>query len=156
MRLSFGDDAAVSAWVGSRIPALQGASFGPCSAIGVLSMSGTPLAGAVFHDYQPAFSTIQLSFAAESPRWATRSTVRSILSYPFDQLAVRKVWAAVPHTHDRALKLIKGLGFVQEAVLKHHFGAKTHAVMWRLLKEDYRRRYGEVHGQIDAKAAACA
>jgi RimJ/RimL family protein N-acetyltransferase len=142
--------------VNARIPALQGASFGPCSAIGVAGVSGAPLAGVVFHDYQPAFATIQLSFAADSPRWATRGMVKQLLSYPFEQLAVRKVWAAVPHTHDRALKLIKGLGFVQEAVLKHHFGNRTHAVMWRLLKEDYRLRYGDVHGKKFAETTRCA
>lgn len=155
MRLVFGRDEAIADWVISHIPALRGSSFGPCSAIGVEGSNGGQLAGVVYHDYQPAFATIQLSIAAESPRWATKSIVTQILSYPFDQLAVRKVWAAVPHTNDRALRLIKGLGFVQEGVLKHHFGP-SHAVMWRLLKEDYRRRYGDVHGKILAKTARAA
>lgn len=141
MRLLFGHDAVVSTWVARHIPHMAG-DFGPSSAIGVVDESGNPMAGIVFHDYQPNYGTIQLSAAAESPRWATRNVISAILGYPFRQLMVHKVWTATQHKNDRAIRFNKGIGFTQEATLKDHFGRGDHAIICRMLKKDFERRYG--------------
>lgn len=142
MRLLFGHDQIVSEWVRQRIPAMP-RDFGPSSAIGVTDESGQPLAGVVFHDYQETFRTIQLSAAADSPRWATRHIVGTILRYPFIQLGVNKVWTATQHTNRRALKFNEGVGFIREGTLKDHFGPGIHAVICRMLAPDYAGRYGQ-------------
>lgn len=129
-----------------RIKDMPQAGFGPCTAIGVINGRNEPLAGVVYHDYQPEFSTMQVSMAAISPRWAMRGIIRELLSYPFDQVQVNKLWAALPHTNERAIRFIRGLGFTQEAVLGRHFG-KTHAVICRLYKEDY---YGKKVNSISS------
>ena len=148
MRLVFGKDRTVAKWVAGKIPALPHSAdaFGPCTAIGVVDKNENELFGIVFHDYQPAFSTIQMSCGAASPRWATKNMVRMLLAYPFEQLKVRKLWSAIQHTNERTLKVAKGLGFKREAVLAHHFGS-THAVIVRLYAEDYRRIYGVRNGR---------
>lgn len=143
MRLLFGQDAVVATWVARHIPHMA-SDFGPNAAIGVTDESGQPMAGVVFHDYQPAYRTIQLSAAAISPRWATRRIVGQMLRYPFDELGVHKVWTATQHQNARALKFNEGVGFTKEATLKDHFGAGIHAVICRMLDHDYRRRYGQV------------
>ncbi len=148
MRLVFGKDRAVAKWVSGKIPALPHSpdAFGPCTGIGVLDRNENELAGIIFHDYQPSFSTIQMSFAANSPRWATRNMVRMLLAYPFEQLKVRKLWSAVQHTNERTLRVGAGLGFKKEATLAHHFGQGSHAVIIRMFDSDYRRLYGVKHG----------
>lgn len=140
MRLLHGNDEIVAQWVKERIPYLDEIDFGPCVAIGVVKEDGEPLAGVVFHDYQPQFKTIQVSVAAVSARWATHRILKNILAYPFTQLKVRKVWTATPHINKRALRFNKGIGFTQEAVLAYHFG-DFHCVMCRMMDKDYKKRY---------------
>lgn len=144
MRLIFGKDEKVAKWVCKHIPAMGDSPglFGQCTAIGVEDKNGDALAGVVFHDFQEQFRTMQVSFAAVSPRWATRNMVRTLLFYPFEQAKVQKLWSAIQHTNARALKFSTGIGFRKEATLGHHFGRGSHAVISRLYAEDYKRLYG--------------
>ena len=142
MRLVFGKDAAVAKWVAARIPFVAERGFGPCKAIGIVGSGGRELAGVVWHDWQPEFKTIAFSLAADSPRWATRRLVCALLMYPFEDCGAFKLWTATPHRNERALKMAKGLGFIREAVLAHHFGKNNHAVINRMFVDDYRRLYG--------------
>lgn len=141
MNLLFMRDQEVADWVAQRIPHLRGPGFGACRAIGVISDQGEMLAGVVYHDFQAAYETIQLSMAADSPRWAKRGVIRGLLHYPFEQVGIHKLWTATPHTNTRAIKFNKGVGFKQEAVLAHQFGVGTHGVICRMLSADYNRLY---------------
>lgn len=137
--LVFGCDKEVAAWVADRIPHVK--DFGPSTAIAVAD-GDRVLAGVVYHEYQPAYETIQLSMAAASPMWARQGIIAGLLAYPFDQLKVHKVWTATPHTNEAALKVNAHIGFTREGVLGHHFGRKKHAVVMRMLEPAYRKRYG--------------
>jgi len=155
MRLLFGQDDAVAGWVAARIPHVGDLGFGACKAIGVVGASGVLAAGLVYHDYQPRARTIQLSMAADSPRWATKQVIRLLLFYPFEELGLNKVWTATPHTNTRALKFNKGVGFVQEGVLRHQFGPGEHAVICGMLRKDYLRLVERLtHGQAQSTKAA--
>ncbi len=148
------DHKAIAKWVGERIPFVGSAGFGNCVGIMVLSNSGTALAGVVFHDWQQNFSTIALSIAADSPRWATRRIVGALLSYPFEQVGVQKLWVAMSIENERVLRLAKGLGFTREAVLARHFGSHGHAVISRMFRADYDKLYGEKYGEAQSAYAA--
>lgn len=108
----------------------------------MIDSHGKPLAGIVFHSYVPEYGTIEISMAAESPRWATRNIVKQLLAYPFIQLGVRKVWTATPLKNERAIKFNKGIGFKQEAVLAHHYG-DDHAVICRMFRKQYEQLFKE-------------
>src|SRR6185369_1058038 len=82
--LVFGRDAEISAFVDQRIDTLR-SGFGPCSTIGVVRFNKL-LGGVVYHDFRPQYRDITVSFAFDDPRWATPSVMRSVCSYPFDQL----------------------------------------------------------------------
>lgn len=151
MKLLLGDDERVAAWVAERI-GLDG--FGPCTAIGVISDSGEAVAGCVYHDYQPRFGTIQMSCAAESPRWAAKGVIRGLLAYPFDQLGCRLAWLATPHRNERTIRFVKGIGFIPEAVLRDRFGKGSHAAIFRMLKTDFLKRYE--NGQVRTVSASRA
>lgn len=141
MRLLFGHDDLVGKYVADRIPHAD-ANWGPHVAIGVVNDEGRVIAGAVYNMYYPEFGTIQVSMAADDPKWASKNTRREILSYAFDNLGVNKVWIAIPHKSDRVIQFNKRIGFKQEAVLAHHFGPGTHSVICRMLKKDFEAQYG--------------
>lgn len=152
MRLVFGDDQKVAEWVGRRIE--EYGSFGPCSAIGVAD-GNRPIAGVVYHMWQPRFRTVQMSVAADSPRWAQRGIIRALLSYPFEQLEARKAWIVVSSGNERCLRFVKGIGFRQEGILSRQFG-KHHAVVLRMFDSDYRRLYKEASDGEEGRGSAAS
>jgi RimJ/RimL family protein N-acetyltransferase len=100
----------------------------------------------VFHDWQADLGTVQLSAAADTPRWATRQVVGAILGAAFlGRLGapVRRVWTATPSTNERAIRFNQGMGFTKEAVLRHHYAHKVHATICGMMDSEYRRRYGQ-------------
>jgi len=140
--LVFNRDAEIAEWVAWRIPHVRGMSFGPCTAIGVAS-GGNLIAGVVYHDWCPQFSTVQISIAASSPLWARRETIYALLHYPFRQAGAFKAWCAIPIDQKRTLKANSHIGFKREGVLAHHFGRGRHAVITRMLDPDFKRQYEE-------------
>jgi len=140
VRLCLDQNGVIAEWVRRQVPYVD--DFGKCTALGLTGEDGAPLAGAVYHEYHPSYGTIMISFAAASPKWATPRTVGMFLRYPFAQLNVNKLRAAIAHTNTRSLKLTQGVGFKQEAILKDEFGKGIHAVMFRLMRPDFIKRYG--------------
>lgn len=142
MTLVYGHDDAVARWVADQIPHVGERGFGLCRAIGVMR-DDKLAAGVVFHDWQPEAGTLQVSCAAASPRWASRPVLRVLLSYGFDTAKAQKLWVAIPHDNERAIRFNKGIGMKQEAVLRRHFGPKRHAVILSMLHHEYQDRYGD-------------
>lgn len=152
MRLIVGKNASVAKWVAKRIPFVGERGFGNCVAVGVEDKNGNALCGVVYHDWQPQFSTMAFSIAAESPRWAHRNIIRQLFAYPFEELNVQKLWTATPSSNAPALRLCKGVGMIQEATLYRHFG-KDNAIINRMMRKDYLRLYGAKNEQNTRTAA---
>jgi RimJ/RimL family protein N-acetyltransferase len=140
-RLIFGHDEKVAAWVAGLIPHVS-RGFGECRAIGVASDDGRRIiAGVVYHDYQPEHRTVQISMAARSALWARPNNIYALLSVPFEQYRVFKVWVAIPHDNQRAIRFCAGIGMKGEATLRHHFGRKRHAVIYSMTWDEYVARW---------------
>lgn len=145
MRLLYGQKEFVAHWVASRIPLMAqvvasnppGEAFGPCNAIGVVDENGTPVGGVVYHQWQPIFRTIDLSFAADTPRWLTPALVRALLSYPFDDLGCQRVTALTPKRNRRARRFLEKFGFKREGCVARGFDSDD-AIISGLLVEDWR------------------
>ncbi len=137
-QLVFGCDEFVSAWVLERVPDIG--RLENFTAIGA-AIGDRLIAGFLYHDYRPEFETIAMSMAADSPMWARPKTIRSLLSYPFDQLGCWKVRVVIPSDNERSLKNNRHIGFEQEGVLAHEFGKKRHAVVMRMFKPQFENLY---------------
>ena len=153
MRLVFGHDDAVAEWVARRIPHMDGGGFRDYVAIGIAD-DNRPVAGIVYNEYYESYGTMQLSMAADTPRWAQKGIVRAALHYPFMQIGVRKLWTVTPHKNNRAIKFNLGVGFIQEAILGHHFG-EQHAVICRMYRKDFIKRYKEEYSGKEVTKSAC-
>lgn len=139
-KLIFGFDDHVASWVAQRIPHVGRAEdLGPYTTVGVLSEEDPPriVAGAVFHNFIPKYGHAELTFAADSPIWATKGVIRAILSVPFEQWHVRRLSMATPSKHARAIRLIEGLGFKREGTLRHFFADGMHAAVFGMLSAEY-------------------
>lgn len=145
--LIFGHDDALAKWCAARIPHVGKAGFGPCRAIGVATGNqpdDTLLAVVVYHDYVPSYGVCQLSMAARSPKWASREAIRGLLSVPYEQYGCRKVWTATPSDNLRAIRFNEGIGFRREAILRHHYAPRRHAVICSMLRNEFEARWKKV------------
>lgn len=142
--LIFGHDDALAKWCAARIPHVGKTGFGPCRAIGVATGNqpdDTLLAVVVYHDYMQHYGVCQVSVAARSPKWATRETIRALLSVPYEQFRCRKVWSAMPSDNHRAIRFNEGIGFRREAILRHHYAPRRHAVITSMMRNEYEARW---------------
>jgi RimJ/RimL family protein N-acetyltransferase len=132
------DEAALlEQWVIDHIPHCR-RGFGPAVMAGVVQ-SGALVAGVAFHDWQEEHLTLQVSMAADSPRWASAAVLKGLFRYAFVTAGANKLWAAIPHTNTRALRFNAGIGLKREGCLRHHFGHKSHAMIHSMMRAEWQR-----------------
>ena len=145
--------AGVAAWVAARILVLRTPdALGPHAAIGV-ERGGVLIAGAVFHNYRR--HDIEVSFASDDPRWARRATIRAILRYPFVQLGCTRLTALIARDNARAARLLQGLGFKREGVLRRAYDGTADALVYGMLREEC-HWLEDIHGKEHTKRTAAA
>lgn len=116
-------------------------------AVGVVtgdSANDSLYAVAIFTEYNPVFNTCAISFASFTPKWATRGIIKQILEIPFEQFGTKKLWASTTIDNEKSMKLLKGIGFKREATLVNQYGPKRHAVVYRMMEEDFRKKYLDI------------
>lgn len=141
--LLFGHSADVTHWVCERVPHLalrvpyfdRGQVLGPAEAIGVVK-DGALVAGVVFHGYDPFVKAMEVSCAADTPRWGSPAIFRAILRYPFEQLGCVRVSAVTPRRATSPRRFLEGLGFQREGSIRRGFGTDN-AILYGLLAEDW-------------------
>lgn len=138
MRLVIGEDAKVAAWAASRIPYSGNAGFGPCRAIGVEDVGGL-IAGCVYHAYIDNIQHMQVSIAADTPKFCSRGVMRALLHYPFEQQECRTISLITPHTSARVHRFVKGFGFTRRGCLPEFFAPGVHGEVYSMTRHDYDR-----------------
>lgn len=145
----------IARWVGEQIG--RDIDWGPCEAIGVSDKDDNLIGGVVFSNYQPHFGNIEVSFAATRADWLTPNLVRGIMSYPFDQLGVRRITSLTPKKNRKARQFLKKFGFVHEGTVREGFGT-DHMIISGLLEREW-RAHRFATGRVEnrqAEAAYCA
>ena len=78
---------------------------------------GDPIIGAViFHNYSPESGVIEMSAAAESPRWLTRQTLQAMHSYIFNDAACQMAVMRVSECNARMLRIAKAFGYEAHSI----------------------------------------
>lgn len=144
MRLSLlkDQDAAVAEFVAALAPIERPLfTVGHDRAFGIIRGDGRLIAGVLFTEWKPAFRTLELSAAAVSSRCLSTPIVLALGEYAFGQLNAFRIFARTGASNDRAKKLLRHIGFTQEAVQGHFFGEGKHASCWRLIKPEWERKW---------------
>jgi len=126
-----GEDKIVGEFVKKHIPHLYLNSY---TTIGILS-DDKLIAGCVYHRNYADFGDIEMSIAAESPRWATKFNILALLDYPFNQLNCIRVTACSRGKNSRTRGFLEGIGFKQEGVIRRGFGDDD-TIVYGMLKEE--------------------
>lgn len=124
------------AWLEKRIPGTDLGNDSWC--LGVWR-DGKLLAVAGFNNYRKV--DIEISFAADHPRWATKETVAWILGFPFLQLKTQRCSAMVLKSNKRVRKLLNGIGFKEEGRHAHAGPNKETMFSYGMVRDEYLKRY---------------
>lgn len=126
----------LKAWLQKR---LDGVQLGDAWCLGVFRDEKL-CAVAGFNNYRGV--DIEIQFASDNPRWATRQTIAWILAFPFIQLNTQRCTAMVLKSNRRVRKLLLGAGFKEEG--RHLHAAKNLETMlsYGCTKAYYMNRYG--------------
>ncbi len=128
-------------WAADKMEHCPPNPFGNCRAVG-LEHQGRIAAVCVYHNFIPQHGRCEISFAADSLKWATLNNIRAFLSVPFEQYGLNAVYTFTAHTNVRALRVNERIGLIQPVLIQDYFGPDLHCVVRRMLKNEYFTRYG--------------
>lgn len=105
-----GQDFEVAKFVASRIDGCE-RGFENFKTLGIVDDEGQLIAGLVYHNWNPESAVIEISGAADNPRWLTRPVLHDMFSYPFQQIGVQMVVMRVSEKNKRLHRILKAYGF---------------------------------------------
>lgn len=137
--------ALLARFVAERIPEVEGVAP-PFEAVGVWR-DGVLNAVALYHDFRGRVGVngqCEITFAAESPRWASKQTVAFILWYGLIHLNCRRMTAITRDDNEAVHKLLAGVGFRKEGRHLDMFGDRA-GISWGITQRWYLKapRYGK-------------
>lgn len=92
-----------------------GEHFANYKAIGFAD-KGELVAGFVYHNWNPAGGTIEVSGYSTRRDWVSKSLLRVIFEYPFEQVKCRAVVARHSEHNKRVIRIWKALGATQTRI----------------------------------------
>lgn len=136
------DSPLMAAWAAMRIPHMNGQGFGPCSAIGWATEEGGMAGVAVYHNHQPQYGNIEMSFVVANPHTLNRHLLSALLRYPFAQLGVKRITVITPSSETTSVwRFLEKFGFQHEGRVRKGLGDDD-ALIWGLLQSEWvRHRY---------------
>lgn len=120
-----------SEWIAARIPRLPYKLKGTCIGFGD---DQRLLAAAIFTDYTGR--SIQCTFAADSPAWCSRRTVRETFAYVFGTCSCVRFTVMVASDNERSLTLIERLGFRREGRMRNFYDEHVDLMIYGMLKHE--------------------
>lgn len=137
----FWDNVLVPLWVEAHLPEGMSGPFGPCQAMAV-EHEGDVVAGFVFHNWDPASGTMEMSGASTTPRWGTRYVVRAGMEYVFDTCGCQMLYTKQRLDNRAARSGLLKLGG-SEVIVPRMFGRETHGTIVTLTDDQWRSsRFG--------------
>ncbi|WP_437352689.1 GNAT family N-acetyltransferase [Neorhizobium petrolearium] len=101
--------AAMVSYVDERI-GNSGRGFGHCKTMGVFE-NGDVLGVIVFHNWNPESQVIEISAAADSPRWLRPTVLNRIFRYAFDDIGCQLVVARMSEDNEHTQRIFRRYGF---------------------------------------------
>ncbi len=124
-------------WIFSRVRDLTDPPQKDYEAIGV-TRDGQIIGGVLYsnyHEIAPGQHDCMLTAAGE-PGWLTRSSIRVLLGYPFQQLACIRLTSVIAKSNHAARALNERLGFKVEGKIRDGRGIGKHCILYGLLRAD--------------------
>lgn len=125
-------DGAVASWVCAGL-GIRRDELGACLALGFV-LEKRPIGGLIYHGLQDG--SVWWTIYTVDKRWCTRRVLRVIFGLAFDALGCHRINIIVSKSNVKSLKLVKGLGFVQEGILRKYRGSGEDCYIFGMLKSE--------------------
>lgn len=102
--------------------------------IGVV-YGGKLIAGIILHDIRKGHD-VWLTIYATDKRWCQRRVLRLVFGLAFDELKVNRINILVDTDNNDCLKLVQGLGFKQEGLLRQYRDNKKDCYFMGMLRKE--------------------
>jgi len=93
------------------------------------------LGGVVFHNIRPKID-VWLTIYTTDKKWCNKRTLRAIFDIAFNFLESRRVSVRVDALNKKSRKLVEGLGFQKEGVLRFYEDNGNDSVVYSMLKNE--------------------
>ena len=138
-RLALGFDAELSKWLRQRVPHFCPSDGVKC--VGVIQ--DNKLVGAVaysgfFPGNEHWSPDVEMTAAADTPRWWSRAVGRDLLGIPFRQFGCERITLRVRKKDRRTRRFVEGIGFKLEGILRRALRSDD-ACLYGLTKTDWER-----------------
>ncbi len=99
---------------------------------------GKLVGAVVWHNYDRQAGDVEVSIAADTPRWLSREMLERIFWFPFVMLECRRISARVSVANTRSRRLCEGLGFQLEGLKRKAMPDGNDMLIYGLLREECR------------------
>lgn len=123
-------------WAAAHIWGGGNQQFGECRTMGVV-LGGDLIAVMVFHNWNPESGVIEISGAGTSKRWLTRTTLRRMFAYPFDDVGCQMVVMRVSERNEPLARMLKVYGFKSHRIPRLR-GRSEDEIVFTLTDDDWR------------------
>ena len=116
-------------WIAARIPGMEADNLRRHAATVGIVVNGELIAGMAIGGEERG--NCEITFAADSPRWATRETIAKLMAWPFRKC--HRVTTRIAASNRRAIRFNLGIGFKQEGVIRQGWGDED-CILFGLLR----------------------
>ena len=127
-------DHEVAAWIAERVPYTQ--NLEPCRCIGFRKRGGEILYGGAFNEFRGR--DVQYHAACDDPSVLTRSRIKVLFRYPFEQIGVERISCVIADSNARSRKVVEGLGWKQEGIIRRFYADSEDGILYGILKSECR------------------
>lgn len=105
---------------------------------------GEPMfAGVVFHNYSPESGVMEMSAAADSPRWMTRRVLHAMHSYIFEDADCQMAVMRVSEQNKRMLRIGERFGYTPHRIPRLR-GRDEAEILFTLTDDEWKAgKYGK-------------
>lgn len=81
---------------------------------------------------------VEMHIASVSPKWATKGVLKVLFTYPFLELGVQHITAAVRENNHKARDMVGRIGFKQEGELRQFYDTGESDILYGMIKDECR------------------
>ena len=102
-------------------------------------LDGKLIAGIIFNNIRPNID-VWLTIYATDKRWCNRRVLRCVFNLAFNQMGCRRVSLCVSKDNEVSKRLVEGLGFVYEGLLRQYRDNGDDCYLYGMLKNECKWR----------------
>ncbi len=121
-------------WIAARIPGMDADNLRRHAATLGVIVNGELIAGMAVGGKERG--NAEITFAADSAKWATRETIARLMRWPFEQMDCHRVTTRIAASNTRAIRFNEGIGFKREGVIREGWGPGEDCVLLGLLRSE--------------------